>query len=717
LERASGSFATPSISARTTIPYLEPTSDVQFVRGVGPKRAQVLKTNGINTAKDLIDHLPRRYLDRTHIIKISDLQETDEEVTVIGRIGYVELLRGRKGKPRLQIGLDDDTGVLNCVWFEGIDYWKKVLKQGLPVAVSGKIGYYGALQMIHPAVDVLSDENEEYEGIHTGRIIPIYPSAEPYRKVGLDSRGFRKIILSAWENLKGGIPDVLPPPIRDAENLCKLNDAYSYAHIPQRFAQVKEGFRRLKFDEFFALEVLLAIRRRKRREKETGISFTKIGDLTRKLIDSLPFELTQSQKKVLGEIRQDMKNRHPMNRMLQGDVGSGKTVVAVILMTIAAENGYQSVLMAPTEVLAEQHARVLKFFLSPIGLYPDLLIGAQPKPQRQKILERIASGQAQFIVGTHAVFQEMVEYHNLGFVVIDEQHRFGVTQRLAIRKKGIQPDVLVMTATPIPRSLAMTIYGDLDVSLLSESPVQRAGVRTVLRGDNARPDIYNYLVKQAAKGERAFIVYPIIEESEKLDLKAAVDGYEYLRKGPLSSCNVGLLHGRLSSDEKDEVLSKFRNGQIQILVTTTVIEVGVDVPEATIMIVEHPERFGLAQLHQLRGRVGRGTQKGTCILLSSGPPSDETMMRLDTLLKTDDGFRIAEADLYLRGAGEFFGTRQHGIPAFKIADPIKDRDILEAARQRAFKLIDQDPELKQFPSLKNAVMQKYAATFDLAEVG
>ncbi|KPL07659.1 ATP-dependent DNA helicase RecG, partial [bacterium SM23_57] len=449
----------------------------------------------------------------------------------------------------------------------------------------------------------------------------------------------------------------------------------------------------------------------------TGISFTKVGDLTRKLIDSLPFELTDSQKKVLAEIREDMKIPHPMNRMLQGDVGSGKTVVAVILMTMAVENGYQAAIMAPTEVLAEQHARVLENFLIPLQLKPVLLVGAQRKSNRQEVLEQIASGQASFIVGTHALFQETVEYHRLGLVVIDEQHRFGVAQRLAIRQKGLRPDVLVMTATPIPRSLAMTVYGDLDVSVLSESPTQRAGVRTVLRGENARNDIYKYLVQQASRGLQTFIVYPIIEESEKLDLKAAVDGYELLRNGPLASCNVGLLHGRLSSEEKDKVLTGFRNGEIQILVTTTVIEVGVDVPQATTMIVEHPERFGLAQLHQLRGRVGRGDKKGTCILLASGPPSDETMMRLDTLLKTDDGFRIAEADLYLRGAGEFFGTRQHGMPAFKVADPIKDREILESARRRAFEIIDQDPELTGYPAIKNNIIQKYSSTFPLAEVG
>jgi ATP-dependent DNA helicase RecG len=406
-----------------------------------------------------------------------------------------------------------------------------------------------------------------------------------------------------------------------------------------------------------------------------------------------------------------------MNRMLQGDVGSGKTVIAVILMTIAVEHGYQAVIMAPTEVLAEQHARVLQYFLKPLEISPVLLVGAQRRAQRTEILEQIANGEAKYVVGTHAVFQETVDYHNLGLVVIDEQHRFGVVQRLAIRQKGLRPDVLVMTATPIPRSLAMTIYGDMDVSTLSESPTQRAGVRTVLRGEDARADIYQYLVKLAKKGERTFIVYPIIEESEKLDLKAATDGYEYLRKGPLASCKVGLLHGRMSREDKDQILNEFRNGGVQILVTTTVIEVGVDVSEATVMVIEHPERFGLAQLHQLRGRVGRGTKKGTCILLASGHPNDDTMQRLDTLLKTDNGFHIAEADLYLRGAGEFFGTRQHGIPAFKVGDPIKDREILESARKMAFRLVDNDPNLENYPVLKQTALDKYSEKFPLAEVG
>jgi ATP-dependent DNA helicase RecG len=670
------------------------------------------------TAMDLLNHVPRRYLDRSRILKISDLTETDHEVTVIGRVGYAELLGGRRGgKARLQIGVDDETDVLTCVWFEGLNYWKKVLQVGVPVAVSGKVAYYGGLQMVHPVVDVLSDEDKEYEGIFTGRIVPLYPSGDAFRKVGLDSRGFRRIILAAWDDLHEKIYDPLPKPIRNEGKLCTLGEAYRSVHFPEDFSQIQEGFHRLKFDEFLDLEILLALRRKKRREKEVGISFPKAGELTRNLIKSLPFELTNSQKSVLREIREDMQSPHPMNRMLQGDVGSGKTIVAIICMSIAVENGYQAVMMAPTEVLAEQHARVLEHFLAPLNMQPVLLVGAQKKPEREEVLSKIASGEASFIVGTHAVFQEAVDYHNLGFVVIDEQHRFGVVQRFALRQKGQRPDVLVMTATPIPRSLAMTIYGDLDVSVLKESPVHRAGVRTVLRGEDARKDIYQYVVDKTAKGAQAFIVYPIIEESEKLDLKAAVDGYDSLRKGPLAACKIGLLHGRLSSQEKERVLTAFRNGDIQVLVTTTVIEVGVDVPQATIMIIEHPERFGLAQLHQLRGRVGRGSQLGTCILLASGPPSDETMQRLDTLIKTDNGFLIAEADLYLRGAGEFFGTRQHGMPGFSIADPLKDREILEAARHIAFNLIESDPDMSTCPELKNELMRKYSSSFPLAEVG
>jgi ATP-dependent DNA helicase RecG len=664
-----------------------------------------------------LNYLPRRYLDRTRIVKISDVKETDYEVTIIGRVGYIETFGGRRGKPRLQVGLDDGTDVLYLVWFEGISYWKKAFHEGMPIAVSGKVTYFGGYQMVHPVVDFLSDDEEEFDGIFTGRIVPLYPSGETFRNVGLDSRGFRRIILAAWKELQGSIPDPMPKSVLESENLCPLEEAYHCVHFPETFPQIEQGFHRLKFDEFFALELLLAIRRRKRREKEIGISFPRAGELTRKLIASLPFELTDSQKHVLKEIREDMKSPHPMNRMLQGDVGSGKTVVAIILMTIAAENGYQAALMAPTEVLAEQHAGVLEYFLTPLQLKPVLLIGAQKKAEREGILKKIANGQASFVVGTHALFQENVDYHRLGLVVIDEQHRFGVAQRLAIRQKGERPDVLVMTATPIPRSLAMTIYGDLDVSVLSQSPVQRAGVRTVLRGEEARADIYKYIVEHAQKSAQTFIVYPIIEESEKLDLKAAVAGYEFLRHGPLSSCRVGLLHGRLSSEQKDKVLTEFRSGKVQVLVTTTVIEVGVDVPQATIMIIEHPERFGLAQLHQLRGRVGRGSQRGTCILLASGPPSDETMRRLDTLLKTDDGFLISEADLTLRGAGEFFGTRQHGLPAFKVADPLKDREILESARSRAFEMIEQDPELENHPALKKTVIDKYSASFPLAEVG
>jgi len=463
----------------------------------------------------------------------------------------------------------------------------------------------------------------------------------------------------------------------------------------------------------------MALRKRQYGEQHGGIRFEKVGDKVKQLVDNLPFELTEAQKRVLHEIRADMKSARPMNRLLQGDVGSGKTIVALITMLIAVENGYQAALMAPTEILAEQHYLTIHKMLEEIGVKTVLLIGGQSKNERQQTLEAIVNGDAKIVVGTHALIQEGVDFQQLGLIIIDEQHRFGVMQRAMLRSKGLNPDVLVMTATPIPRTLSLTVYGDLDISVLDELPAGRKPIKTYWRPESKRLKIYHFVRKQIEEGAQAYIVFPLVEESEKIDLKAAVDSYEKMRTTFFAGFKLGLLHGRMKSEEKEAVMAAFKKGDIQILVSTTVIEVGVDVPNATIMLIEHAERFGLTQLHQLRGRVGRGSKQSYCILIAYGRLSDEAKTRLDTMVATSDGFKIAEVDLELRGPGEFFGTRQHGLPELKIADVVKDMKILHVARKEAFRLVKEDPHLRRQMDLgtRYYFLKNYKDNFDLARVG
>ncbi len=693
-------------------------TSIQFLKGIGEKRALALKKAGIHTIGDLLQYYPRRYLDRSNITPIRNLHPNDT-ATVVGKIVTQGIKKGTRS--RFIILLSDNTGFLSCVWFHQIPYWQKLFKVGQTLAVSGKIGYFGGLQIVHPEFDLLSEngEDREDEFLHTGKIIPLYPSTEFLSHLGLDSRGFRRILKNLLRNYAYHIGEFLLESIIQKHKLISLQKAFENIHFPESFELLKQAKQRLKFDELFFMEFMLAYRKYKISNQEKGITFGTVGERLKTLVDNLPFDLTEVQKKVIREIRADMKKNHPMYRLLQGDVGSGKTIVALVAMLIAIENGYQAVLMAPTEILAEQHYLTFRRWLEELEVNIKLLIGGQRKSERESILSSIERRECDIVIGTHAIIQENVKFHKLGLVVIDEQHRFGVTQRAMLTEKGENPDVLVMTATPIPRTLSLTVYGDLDVSIINEMPEGRIPIRTSWRYENKRKEIYEFVKSKVVEGQQAYIVFPLIEESEKLDLKAATESYEKMCTGIFSDIKVALLHGRMKSDEKDTIMFAFKNGEIQILVSTTVIEVGIDVPKATIMVIENAERFGLTQLHQLRGRVGRGSEQSYCILIAKSPLTDEAITRLNTMIQTNDGFIIAEVDLKLRGPGEFFGTRQHGLPELKIANPIYDTALLMEARSEAFEIISKPKELNQLLELlyQNSFIDNYKDKIELMRIG
>jgi len=670
------------------VPRLD--APIRSVKGIGDKRADALRTVGIETVEDLLYYLPRRYLDRSHVLPISQLP-LDEEVTVIGEVEAAGFRRG--GKPRFVMTLGDRTGFLECVWFRGLEYMRRRFSQGDTLAVSGKVSFFRVKQMVHPEVEVLSSAGEE-SLLHTGRVIPIYPGTAELRARRLDSRGLRRLVRGALDEFAPWIEETLTEEVIERNGLLPLREAITAAHFPDSWDQTEHARARLAFDELFYFELLLALRKRHQAVSADGIAFERVGTLVSRLLERLPFELTDAQKRVLREIRADMKQPYPMNRLLQGDVGSGKTLVAVIAILIAIENGYQTALMAPTEILAEQHFLTLRRFLEGLEINVRLLIGGMLASERSTAHAEFAAGTVQIAVGTHALIQEDVEFASLGLAIVDEQHRFGVMQRAALRAKGPKPDVLVMTATPIPRTLALTLYGDLDVSVLDEMPPGRGTIRTAIRSIKRRSQILRFIRDQVSEGRQAYIVYPLVEESEKIDLAAAVRSYEELRDGAFSDLRVGLLHGRMRSEEKERTMAAFSGGEIDVLVGTTVIEVGVDVPNASVMLIEHAERFGLFQLHQMRGRVGRGPHASYCILVRHGKATDEAQTRLNAMARTNDGFEIAEVDLELRGPGELMGTRQSGMPELRIANLLRDAELLERAREDAFATVEEDPTLE-----------------------
>jgi len=667
------------------------------------KRLKALSDTGIESIGDLLNFLPRRYLDRTTVLPIRNLRGKGEEVTVVGRIKKIQEA-GYGRKKRLEVVIQDETASMKGVWFKGTHYFKKLFKKGEIVAFFGKAKRYGRyISMAHPDVDKIGDESDIQD---LTRIVPVYPSNKAFSKSYITSK-----LIHQWQEKilqEEKPPEFLPPDILKEYDLPGREDAYRMIHFPESGREYAKARERFKFEELFLFELSVAKMKNTIIEKKNGHIFSEMGEYTKTFFNEiLPFELTGGQKQALTEIKQDVRSGRQMNRLIQGDVGSGKTVVAIGAILMALDNGYQTAFMAPTEILAEQHYRTLTEFLDPLEVNIRLLVGNQKSRLRTDILTALEGGSCQVVVGTHAVIQEEVNFHNLGLAVIDEQHRFGVRQRAEILNKGSHPHVLVMSATPIPRSLAMTLYSDLDISVIKGLPGGRKPVKTAVRSETSRKDIYEFVRTELEKGGQAYVVYPLVEESEAVDLKDATAGYENL-KSQFPNYNVGLLHGRMKSEEKDAVMRKFIDNEIQIMVSTTVIEVGVDVPNASIMLVEHAERFGLSQLHQLRGRIGRGSRQSYCILIHGQKVTKEARFRLNKMAETDDGFEIAEADLKLRGPGDFLGTKQSGLPEFEVADIVEDQWILEQAKNAAWELIKNDPDLdkKEHRELKK-VFQPY----------
>jgi ATP-dependent DNA helicase RecG len=693
---------------------------VQFIKGIGPRIAESLADKDISTAEDLLYRLPFRYEDRANPRALHELV-AGETASVIGEVRGSVLLRTR-AMPIFEMTLGQGTGSLKCIWFRGT-YLKDRFQAGQTVAVFGKVEPSRSsrgFKMIQPQFEVLPEAAEEFSSLEMGRITPIYESLGGSK---LGPRWVRRQLFSLLAELRGHIPETLPAPILERLGMPSRDTSLQQVHFPDAATSLSQlqaarspAHRRLIFEELFFLELGLEIKRRKAKER-AGIAFAPNEQVRAALREVLPFHPTAAQKRALGEIVDDMKQPSPMRRLLQGDVGSGKTIVALQAMLIAIENGYQAALMAPTEILATQHYLSARKLLERAtrNYRITLLTGSLDLHHKRMARGRIARGEADLIIGTHALIEEKVEFDRLGLVVVDEQHRFGVMQRFRLMKKPGQgePDVLVMTATPIPRTLALSLYGDLDLSVLDELPPGRTPIVTRRGGDDRADEVWQFVRKQVAAGRQAYIVYPVIEgpsdDQPELDfpaqeeppakspqrdaktpslferptLKAATQMYDSLREGALSGLRLGLLHGRLSADDKEIVMRRFQRGELDVLVSTTVIEVGVDVPNATVMVIEHAERFGLAQLHQLRGRVGRGAAKSYCMLMTGGRVSPEAEQRLDAMARTQDGFELAELDLQLRGPGEFFGTRQAGLPDFRVANLVRDREMLELAKHEA----------------------------------
>lgn len=667
---------------------------IEFLKGVGPARADLLKKElGIFTFNHLLHHFPFRYVDKSKFYKISEISSDSMYVQLKGRIIHYQKI-GKLRSERLVATLQDETGETELVWFKGVKWMIEKLKLNEEYIVFGKPTLFNnKFNFPHPEIDAVTDHK-----IDLGeQLQPYYPSTEKLKSKGLDNKGIGKIMRNLLVQVRGFIPEVLPEEVIHRLRFIPREDALLAAHFPPDQQTLDKARIRLKFEELFFIQLNLLKLKLLRTEKTNGHTFGIVGDFLNNFYKrNLPFELTNAQKKVIREIRADIGSGKQMNRLLQGDVGSGKTLVALMSMLIALDNGYQACLMAPTEILASQHYKAISRMVEGLGVQVDLLTGSTKTHQRKELHSLLQSGGLHILIGTHALIEENVQFNNLGLVVIDEQHRFGVEQRARLWKKNlIPPHVLVMTATPIPRTLAMTLYGDLDVSVIDELPPGRKPVKTVHYFDADRLKVFGFLKKQIAEGRQVYFVYPLIHESEKLDLKHLMDGFESIsREFPLPQYAVSMVHGQLSSKEKDFEMQRFVRGETQIMVATTVIEVGVDIPNASVMVIENAERFGLSQLHQLRGRVGRGANQSYCILMTSFKLTAEARLRIQTMVRTTDGFEIAEADLKLRGPGDLQGTQQSGILDLKIADIIKDEKLLKLSRDIASEILNEDPSLE-----------------------
>ncbi len=685
-------------------------TQLQYLKGVGPERARLLARKGLTTVEEALFFLPIRHEDRTRLTSLRSLQ-VGQVATCTGTIaGISPPPPGRRRAP-LVLLLRDAGGYGTATLF-GRGWLTRVLQRGQRVILHGKGARFKDKITLQVQDWEVVDSTDD-EPIHAGALVPVYSSTE-----GLPQRALRSLQWRLVEAHAADVAETLPEPLRRRRNLVGLPIALRGAHFPHSEDDRGAAIRRLAFEDFLLLQLGLAILR-SRTTRARGIALNPPGALVSGLRAALPWSLTGAQERVWTEIRSDMAAPHPMHRLLQGDVGSGKTIVAALAVLTAVEAGYQAAVMAPTEILAEQHFMTLSQLLQPLGVPVTLLTSAVRTRERGTRRAALAAGEIGCAIGTHALVQERVEFRRLGLVVVDEQHRFGVAQRALLKAKGEQPDVLVMTATPIPRTLALTVYGDLDVSVLDELPPGRKPVVTAARTESGRSKIYAFLREQAAAGRQVYVVYPLIEESELIDLKAATDMARTLQAEVFPDLVVGLLHGRLSFEDKDAIMRRFKAGEIHVLVSTTVIEVGIDVPNASVMLIEHAERFGLSQLHQLRGRVGRGPWKSYCILLTAGKLGEDAQRRVDVMVETNDGFKIAEADLQLRGPGEFFGTRQSGLPEFRVADLLRDAAILEEARRDALAIVAADPELRapEHRGLRDALLARWRGKLALASVG
>lgn len=693
--------------------------DIQYVKGVGPARARLLNRLGIFTVEDLLYYIPFRYEDRSNLKPIKEIYKSAGAgfLTVQGEIVSTRVvITPRQRRKIFEVTVGDGSGYITAKWFNQ-PFLKDVLMKGSTVVLSGHVkpdySGYGVF-MEGPEFEIIGSGDNDL--IHTGRIVPVYHITN-----GLSQKVIRSIVKGVLDS--SSIPEIISGDILDKYNLPALSDSINGIHFPAEGTGVDTlnngetaAHRRLAFEEFFLLEIGLAMKKTSV-TKETGIAFNINGNMSGKLSSLLPYKLTSAQQRVINEIRGDMAVPYPMNRLLQGDVGCGKTVVALTAMLTAIENGYQSALMAPTEILAEQHYRNIKTYLDEFNIPSAVLTSGVKSRAKNAVLNDILNGRVSVIIGTHALLEEGVKFQRLGMAVIDEQHKFGVLQRAVLKEKGYNPDVLIMTATPIPRTLALTVYGDLNLSVIDELPPGRLPVQTRWLYGDRRKDAFYIMQEELKKGRQAYVVYPLVEESEKVDLKGAVEMAEKLRKA-FNGYNLGLLHGRMKPAEKEVIMASFKKNDIHILVSTTVVEVGIDVPNATVMVIEHAERFGLSQLHQLRGRVGRGGDKSYCLLLTEGYISEDGRLRLTVMGRTNNGFEIAEEDLSIRGPGEFFGTRQSGLPELKVANILRDAKVLEIARKEAFELVIKDPmlTLPDHKLLRNAFERRWKDKLKLATV-
>ena len=684
--------------------YLQ--TPIAYLKGVGPSRAETLQGElGIYTYQDLINLFPNRYLDKTHYYKINELQRNSAEVQVRGKIIHLKAIEQKRGK-RLVATFVDETGKMELVWFRGQKWIRENIKLNVPYVIYGKTNWFnGTFSMPHPELELLEDHKK---GLKVS-MQPIYPSTEKLSSRGITNKGTSKLMQQLFLDTKARFVETLPTYLLSELKLMGKSDALLNIHFPKSQEELAKAQFRLKFEELFYIQLQLIAKKMVRKNKIKGFPFTAVGTYFGDFYNNhLPFELTNAQKRVIKEIRADLGSNAQMNRLLQGDVGSGKTIVALMTILLALDNGFQACLMAPTEILATQHYHGITELLQGLDIKVALLTGSVKKSTRKVIHEDLESGELHLLIGTHALLEDKVQYKNLGLAIIDEQHRFGVAQRAKLwRKNTVPPHILVMTATPIPRTLAMSLYGDLDISVIDELPPGRKPIKTVHRFDSNRLKVFSFLKDEINIGRQVYVVYPLIQESEALDYKDLMDGYESIsRDFPAPKYQISIVHGQMKPVDKEFEMQRFIKGETQIMVATTVIEVGVNVPNASVMIIESAERFGLSQLHQLRGRVGRGADQSYCILMTSHKLSPDAKTRLETMVRTNDGFEIAEVDLKLRGPGDIMGTQQSGVLNLKIADIVKDNDILQTARHYAIKILKEDPSLSN-PS-NTVVSEAYA---------